>query len=117
MRISDWSSDVCSSDLQPALGGAELITRQRRRRGARPAGADRAQAVAPSDIVERRVIFDVQEDTVAQPVIGVGRFGPIVGEKDEEGIVIFIRRLQMRDQPADLAVHRGDREGTSLNYS
>src|SRR3546814_18557274 len=25
MRISDWSSDVCSSDLSPATAGAEYI--------------------------------------------------------------------------------------------
>src|SRR3546814_5759551 len=33
MRISDWSSDVCSSDLPPGLGGAGL---QRRGVAAQP---------------------------------------------------------------------------------
>src|SRR3546814_19034450 len=39
MRISDWSSDVCSSDLPAGAGGAVLITgkqRRGRRRGAVP---------------------------------------------------------------------------------
>src|SRR3546814_1651698 len=29
MRISDWSSDVCSSDLLPALGASGDVTRSR----------------------------------------------------------------------------------------
>src|SRR3546814_340240 len=32
MRISDWSSDVCSSDLGEAAGGAEALDRRRRQR-------------------------------------------------------------------------------------
>src|SRR3546814_10722261 len=31
MRISDWSSDVCSSDLSPGGGGSRAPKRQRRR--------------------------------------------------------------------------------------
>src|SRR3546814_9389653 len=31
MRISDWSSDVCSSDLSEALGGAVTVNYARRR--------------------------------------------------------------------------------------
>src|SRR3546814_17737322 len=27
MRISDWSSDVCSSDLAPGMGGSQRLTR------------------------------------------------------------------------------------------
>src|SRR3546814_8925762 len=29
MRISDWSSDVCSSDLNPALSGADFLSHWR----------------------------------------------------------------------------------------
>src|SRR3546814_5528749 len=33
MRISDWSSDVCSSDLPPLFSGCELGARTRPRTG------------------------------------------------------------------------------------
>src|SRR3546814_3509955 len=41
MRISDWSSDVCSSDLLPEpLGKAAALLRTPRRRGAQQHDAD-----------------------------------------------------------------------------
>src|SRR3546814_1813264 len=51
MRISDWSSDVCSSDLQVPLGGHDrgdprrTVAAQRRRKARRPA-IERRQLVA-----------------------------------------------------------------------
>src|SRR3546814_6971300 len=47
MRISDWSSDVCSSDLDKSLGselpGVDVASlRTPRKRGGRPAGRDAA---------------------------------------------------------------------------
>src|SRR3546814_13956874 len=64
MRISDWSSDVCSSDLYPYIqisrysgyctslfGGLRII-------GKRRAGADEiAVAIAVVDAVDRRPVF------------------------------------------------------------
>src|SRR3546814_13118628 len=50
MRISDWSSDVCSSDLG-RLAGDALDGRRRSRRGARPSPL--AEPLAPP----RRVLY------------------------------------------------------------
>src|SRR3546814_11965343 len=45
MRISDWSSDVCSSDLPDALGRGRRIGRSiLDKRSVRPYGAHQAQA-------------------------------------------------------------------------
>src|SRR3546814_17361124 len=45
MRISDWSSDVCSSDLPDALGRGRRIGRSiLDKRSVRPYGAQQAQA-------------------------------------------------------------------------
>src|SRR3546814_1357706 len=46
MRISDWSSDVCSSDLLPVDDG---IARRLIDRGGRTVGADRRDAIAADD--------------------------------------------------------------------
>src|SRR3546814_9801500 len=51
MRISDWSSDVCSAELQVPLGGHDrgdprrTVAAQRRRKARRPA-IERRQLVA-----------------------------------------------------------------------
>src|SRR3546814_11606692 len=42
MRISDWSSDVCSSDLQPDRGGGDGEQPEAGRRHRRIPAADRA---------------------------------------------------------------------------
>src|SRR3546814_3108570 len=52
MRISDWSSDVCSSDLQAETArGREALF---------PRGADQGSALCP-DAGERRYAADVAE--------------------------------------------------------
>src|SRR3546814_1567686 len=50
MRISDWSSDVCSSDLDIAVGGNDEAGPQRRR-----LPRDRLPIVAEARSEERRV--------------------------------------------------------------
>src|SRR3546814_19838010 len=67
MRISDWSSDVCSSDLEPpqpaTLTGRRYLARQReaeRRALPRPAFGTDHSAVAFDDALDRR-----QADAVA----------------------------------------------------
>src|SRR3546814_1552672 len=50
MRISDWSSDVCSSDLE--AGGRLLAPHRRRRRARRPpGGGDRSPQPAGPALV------------------------------------------------------------------
>src|SRR3546814_10371549 len=71
MRISDWSSDVCSSDLPPAIGNASAVTHAARdanglqRKSDFAAALDRhgdinphmlAQPISPNTLVAGRVI-------------------------------------------------------------
>src|SRR3546814_11029112 len=67
MRISDWSSDVCSSDLQIVLGDAELEMLAARRLA--PAlGRD------DLDLAEHVLAFATREDaTLVHPATEVGR--------------------------------------------
>src|SRR3546814_3135734 len=51
MRISDWSSDVCSSDLQEA----GVIGDQRHQQGADEAAADRAEPADDDDDEDQHV--------------------------------------------------------------
>src|SRR3546814_3752001 len=69
MRISDWSSDVCSSDLLAARIELEAERRDGRR-GLQPAsGRRRRDHVAPA-------IDDVEVDGVARPFYA-GLFGEV----------------------------------------
>src|SRR3546814_4116786 len=63
MRISDWSSDVCSSDLDQQAGGAD----QRRRRGP----FDHAAALSRFAIACRRV-QQVSAEPAAMTTTAVG---------------------------------------------
>src|SRR3546814_13853 len=86
MRISDWSSDVCSSDLYPAcraedvpgLAAAEAIARRLRLAIRQPEGAfghdqvqiaghraDRAVAVQHFDICRGKIGLEMDEAAMA----------------------------------------------------
>src|SRR3546814_18491560 len=72
MRISDWSSDVCSSDLPRAVGGQRLLPRDAGRAGERHgAGVGERDA--------RRRLFDPIEPDVA---IDAAVFVPILLDLD-----------------------------------
>src|SRR3546814_3567769 len=61
MRISDWSSDVCSSDLSGRyLNETRLHRIRRRHRGASGLGAATARALAAKGV--KVAIFDLQEE-------------------------------------------------------
>src|SRR3546814_10580263 len=71
MRISDWSSDVCSSDLagRPRQGRAAAAVRLRRLR--EPAGRrGRVQQPAP-----RRAVRDADDDRLGDPALLRGAVG------------------------------------------
>src|SRR3546814_3176290 len=53
MRISDWSSDVCSSDLRITLGACEILSASTRRMSFSRAVSSRAAIAIRSE--ERRV--------------------------------------------------------------
>src|SRR3546814_10721823 len=75
MRISDWSSDVCSSDLeedeqrQPQLEDRELVERNRKEEGRRDAdqGADQADRDEPGDHLVGPERADEEVAEIARP--------------------------------------------------
>src|SRR3546814_5339750 len=71
MRISDWSSDVCSSDLTPFAGGAARLAALRHRtrdpRRARNSGARARRAAAASSDDDRRAVLSCQRLLQSRP--------------------------------------------------
>src|SRR3546814_10495520 len=63
MRISDWSSDVCSSDLQPAPPGVDGIDEHEGDEALHVAGA---AGVKP-------VVLSGQREGIGAPVLAVDR--------------------------------------------
>src|SRR3546814_6930369 len=106
MRISDWSSDVCSSDLLAALGkGVAVVAEQERTRVRHPrvrqrvlridrdrmlVHADRVQEVASAHRVEVLAALEVE-------IVGAGVGGGVVLQR--------------------AALLRADRKSTRLNSS
>src|SRR3546814_7438915 len=77
MRISDWSSDVCSSDLEALAGGALHRLRHQREVEVRVAevGARRVLAVPGARVVEQAAHFSSQRRL---PVAGrIGEAGAV----------------------------------------
>src|SRR3546814_12360320 len=64
MRISDWSSDVCSSDLFPAATGTRV--ERRRRRLARRAQLHLDTATARRRRVARQPVEVAQDDEIGR---------------------------------------------------
>src|SRR3546814_1840477 len=114
MRISDWSSDVCSSDLLGKVGLAQIA--QRRIAGAeiveRNANADRLQ------LVQRRQRIGVfrEEHALGDLHLKPRRRKPVLAERREDHRrQVRIGELQRRqvDRQADIV----DRKSTRLNSS
>src|SRR3546814_2065519 len=63
MRISDWSSDVCSSDLQPVRVAADQVAEERA-----VAGADDMHGI--DDARHRRAVAVDRGDDIVQLVRG-----------------------------------------------
>src|SRR3546814_9418140 len=79
MRISDWSSDVCSSDLQLKEAGVEY------KAGKFPFTANsRARSVGDTDGVVK-----VLADTRTDKVLGVHIVGPLAGDILAECVTIM----------------------------
>src|SRR3546814_7791491 len=89
MRISDWSSDVCSSDLPPAVGSE----------GERP---DR-RAMS----MERRHDAPLVDLPEIDRAVDAAGGGPAAVRRDGDG----------EDGPFMAAQHRQDRKSTRLNSS
>src|SRR3546814_15758487 len=85
MRISDWSSDVCSSDLGEAAGGAEALDRRRRQR-------------------EGEAVLDLREPAVHPPgdsacgILGAALAPVLQSDDGEAGILAGAGEAEARDR-------------------
>src|SRR3546814_7681006 len=91
MRISNWSSDVCSSDLRDGAGRADVDGRifLLRQRGSAEAGADRAaQREGVAEVVAGRDLADGRVAEVGIILITAGKVdGPVFdGFRDQVDI-------------------------------
>src|SRR3546814_7259871 len=102
MRISDWSSDVCSSDLGQHRGAGQVT---RELRVLQPCAAEAAAGEAGEEALERgRHLLDVAHAIVAF----LAEFGARGGIGDR-----VAQAAERVDQPALLR----DRKSTRLNSS
>src|SRR3546814_7888050 len=83
MRISDWSSDVCSSDLGAAVAAVLDHYRHRDFRILRRRVADEPRLVAQVQRQQVRVGADVA--LAADPLRGAGLAGHAIGRADRGG--------------------------------
>src|SRR3546814_9304266 len=72
MRISDWSSDVCSSDLLHPAAGAVILYREHR--GARHADGIDARMIAKAPVLDRdhRILHHLRRFAQRQPAAVIG---------------------------------------------
>src|SRR3546814_2566173 len=104
MRISDWSSDVCSSDLELDLGHAQ--------KGA----ADTVPGIVGHAVVERRAAVAAQLDRALGAVLmkAVALQGDHRVSMRQLGHALRILRAEVAEQGGR---ERGDRKSTRLNSS
>src|SRR3546814_11193527 len=82
MRISDWSSDVCSSDLAGAAAHAREVIGVRRGAG----GVDGGQPVGALDAVLRARLLDVGGGDAQVAVVGDDRLDDLPQAVVEEEV-------------------------------
>src|SRR3546814_3651099 len=82
MRISDWSSDVCSSDLAGAAAHAREVIGVRRGAG----GVDGGQPVGALDAVLRARLLDVGGGDAQVAVVGDARLDDLPQAVVEEEV-------------------------------
>src|SRR3546814_6870680 len=83
MRISDWSSDVCSSDLAAARKGAQQVQRRRRLviRLDHPLRVGRAPGRFETDVVDDVAAIAGQRDAAHIFQIGRARLGELARDR------------------------------------
>src|SRR3546814_4452721 len=98
MRISDWSSDVCSSDLRRQAGGAEVAVGPRCRAGV--VDGVLVAVVARAEFQAQRVELPVPDPEQA----GIARL-----RSGDEGLVADRLEVALRPLQAERAVPAGPR--------
>src|SRR3546814_7514393 len=118
MRISDWSSDVCSSDLFPLIGNLKANDRTHQHRFARARSADHTQNLSPAHVEIQMFMHDLIAKTVAQTahtdrdIIILHRLcDPFLVDID-----LFFFRHTQSIQVKKTAKKASDRKSTRLNY-
>src|SRR3546814_8172088 len=89
MRISDWSSDVCSSDLRTAAGGAVIAAPPRSNALSEQSGAPRRSVASPP--------IDADEEEQPDHVDEV----PVPGRRLEAEVVIRLEVAGAGPEEAD----------------
>src|SRR3546814_2898668 len=127
MRISDWSSDVCSSDLRPEVGRADGAVQParlrgrvrvdgdadvRRRAGAGALGKERRPGRGGPRAADRAPDAGATGDNMTDWYYhdpAQGRVGPLSAEQ------VRARSVDCRIHPATLPWHTGAREWQPLD--
>src|SRR3546814_11931494 len=91
MRISDWSSDVCSSDLDAVGAVADLLDPAEH-----PVGLDRAAERPPTAHCGGLVSRPVEQAVVDPPRKGIGEEGGAARFGRRAGIVVEQRSEERR---------------------
>src|SRR3546814_8079849 len=108
MRISDWSSDVCSSDLRRAVQGER-----------RPFAGTRCRQLQPKERIERDRIRTLQQE-----VLSAGE--RVETSVEDPAIVLEVAAAEaglLRQRPhahqdvLHAVLHLADRKSTRLNSS
>src|SRR3546814_18099360 len=87
MRISDWSSDVCSSDLQLALIGGQAWQAFRQIDGKMELGAPGALGDQPLDGADHVVGIDLLVTQCVGAGLDLGDVEDVVDQRDRESVV------------------------------
>src|SRR3546814_7617884 len=98
MRISDWSSDVCSSDLRSATENVEALAK--------------AKGVKPAEIIACVLDRPRHEKLIAE-LRGIGCGIMLIPDGDVAGVIA----TSNPDTTIDIYMGQGDRKSTRLNYS
>src|SRR3546814_7738057 len=117
MRISDWSSDVCSSDLKVQLGAALIITLPAAKQLVALRQTVRGRVLVDDDVVEAETL-DVAQRLHRE---GLKRLGAIrivddfrVGtRRGDAGVETVVGRDEVRDG-RPLGIGRSDEHTTEL---
>src|SRR3546814_9618555 len=120
MRISDWSSDVCSSDLAEQLQRAAVAARSQRlgerREAHRPRRVDVVPAIGKAKARTHPLARAIGR--VDGEIFAVG-LGPVTAAAEAEIRIADSRRQRRREAIAAEADtgHEADRKSTRLNSS
>src|SRR3546814_4498292 len=107
MRISDWSSDVCSSDLTLDRSASDGMSRQ-------PGGAETQgpASIVPDSNIDSKAVEGIRAIIAADPSFDVSRF--LEGSKSAYRMVL---EAFWAGDTATLETLAEDRKSTRLNSS